>query len=285
MKLDALDVRLVHVHTSDGWRLDAAWHDASGGGDTAALVLHGKTGNFYSGPSRFVSAGLAVASIPALALNMRCHDLGYGRGDKESGGHLGHEMAGGAWERLSEGHLDIAAAIAWQRTRGFRRIVLVGHSSGGWYSADYAPRDPAIAAFIFISPLLTNRTAIPGWFPTQAEQDAIYMKASSMIVDGQGHLLLPLPRWYFAISAQSLVERMDEAPGHFDACMAAVTAPVLMLTGGRESRVPDWIATTDRLPTPHKRYVEIPGSEHNFVDFEDQVVSAITAFLEDHNLP
>lgn len=278
--MSALPATLVTLSTDDGWRIDAGHLAPPRPSRAGVLVVHGKTGNFYSGPSRFVAAAVRGAGYHALALNMRCHDLGYARDDKEAEGHLGGELAGGAWETIADGHRDLRAGIDYLRDLGCDRIVLVGHSSGGFYVADYADRDPDVTAFVFLSPLLTNRTAIPHWFPTQEEQDRAYAKAQSMIAEGKGHLLIALSHWYYAISARSLVERMDEKPGRWQAAMTKTRAPVLMLVGGRESRVPQWKEATANLRSPVRDYVEIAGCGHYYVGFEDAIAAAVTGFLQ-----
>jgi alpha-beta hydrolase superfamily lysophospholipase len=103
-----------------------------------------------------------------------------------------------------------------------------------------------------------------------------------MVVDGRGDDLIPLTLWYKAISATSLLERMAEPPGRFEEAMSATRAPVLMLVGGRESRVADWERMTNQLPSPEKKFVVIDGSEHNFIGFEEQAVDAIAGFLRTH---
>ncbi len=274
-----LPVTLVQFEAADGWILDAALHQPDNPTGLAAIVLHGKGSDCYTGVPRFVSAALARAGVITLALNMRCHALGYSRHDQESPGMLRQPMAGGAWERLADGPVDIAAAIAWLRRRATRGILLAGHSSGGWYAADYADRDPDIAGFALLSPLLANSTALAGWFPTQEERDRAYLHAKSLVVDGRGDDLIPLRKWYKAISAASLVERFEEPPGRFEAALGASRAPVLLVAGSRESRVPDWQAMFDRLaPGRPRQFVLIEGAEHNYIGYEDQVGAALEAF-------
>ena len=129
------------------------------------LYLHGKGGNFYTGPGRFLSIGLADKDCLHLSMNMRCHDVGYTRYDMESpdisvGGAV---VDGGAWERTAEGWKDIDAGIAYLQEQGCTRVVLAGHSSGGLYTGVYEDRRGIIAGRVFLSPLMTSRTAFQVW--------------------------------------------------------------------------------------------------------------------------
>lgn len=278
-------VNLVKLKTEDGWTLNGAYFSAetAGSSRTGALLLHGKTGNFYSGPGSFIAPALSAAGYDALTLNMRTHDLGYGLSDREAPlGSFDHPMWGGAWEILDQGHHDLRAGLGFLRDAGCSRTVLIGHSSGGFYLADYAARDPDVAAFLFISPLLTNRTALRRWFDDDAAEREAYDKAKQMIADGHGRNLIPLRTWYLAISAESLVDRIDERPGWFDDSIAETRAPILMLCGGLETRVEDWRQALERMPSPDKQFVVVPGAEHAYIGHEDEAISAVVDFLDAH---
>src|SRR4051794_19486689 len=97
---DDVAIRLVTLRRSDGWPLEGGlyWPPAEVAG-LGLVFVHGKGHNFYLGPSRFLPPRLVPHGYPCLALNMRCHDLGYTRGDipfrgVETGDCL---MDGGAW--------------------------------------------------------------------------------------------------------------------------------------------------------------------------------------------
>lgn len=278
-----LAVELVRLRAEDGWPLDAAF--VAGTSDLGVVVVHGKTGDFYSGVSRIALEALAAAGYTVVSLNMRCHGLGHGHPGARPPGFMGIPMAGGAWERIADGHKDLRAAVSFLRGQGVGDVALLGHSSGGFYVADYADRDPDIRGFLFSSPLLGNTTAVPRWFPTEAERDQARAHAQALVDRGDGHLLISLPTWYYAISAASLLERMDEPPGRFETSMGATRAPVLMLCGSTETRVEEWEATLGRLPSPLRRFVVIPGADHTFVDHEAEHAAAVVEFLTEIGFP
>ena len=126
---------LVTFHTADRFPLDGlVYTPDAGAADRAALLVHGKVMNFYTGPGRILPPHLAALGWSCLAMNRRGHDLG--------GIRNGRESYGGSWETFGDSQLDIAAGIAELRRRGFSKIVLVGHSFGGIAAAAYAADHP-----------------------------------------------------------------------------------------------------------------------------------------------
>lgn len=253
-------------------------HPRSGLG---VLYLHGKGGNFYTGPGRFLSIGLADQDCLHLSMNMRCHDIGYTRYDMESpdifvGGAL---CDGGAWERTAEGWKDIDAGITYLLEQGCTRVVLAGHSSGGLYTGVYEDPRAVVVGRVFLSPLLTSRTAFRVWFQSQEERDEVRARAEEMVAAGLGERLVPLPVWYYAISARSLLERVAEPDDYFEKGLRAWTSPVLAVWGEAESRVADWKDVFGALRDRPCRMVGIPGAGHHYAGSEDLVVQAVREFL------
>jgi pimeloyl-ACP methyl ester carboxylesterase len=280
---DEVTIRLLSLRRDDGWPLEAAYYAPAPGApsrDVGLVFVHGKGENFYSGPARWTPPRLTPHGYPCLALNMRCHDLGYTRADIPFRGVETTEclMDGGAWERLAEGKLDVAAAVAYLRAHDVPRVVVAGHSSGGFYAADYAATDPALAGVVLLSPVITNQRPFPYWFASEAERDAAVARARAMVAAGQGHQLIAVPRWFHAISAASLVERADEPPGWFEGNLRRLQMPTLLLYGDRESRPDLWNALLEGVPAARKGRAVV-HSEHSYIGQEDAVAAAILDFV------
>ena len=93
----------------------------------AVLVVHGSVGNYLTGVPRRISFGLAKAGFTVMSVNTRMANYGV-----IFGGGLMHRTP-----------LDIDAALAVLRRRGFRRIVLLGFSLGATMVTHYqALRQP-----------------------------------------------------------------------------------------------------------------------------------------------
>src|SRR5262245_14356362 len=113
-----MHVELVRTVTSDGLRLDGALTPirsvGEGPGSTAALLLHGVAGNFYTSSMfeplipKLQDIGLAVLSV-----NTRGHDSVFGA----SLGNVRRRL-GAAYETVDDCRHDVAAWIDFLKTRG-----------------------------------------------------------------------------------------------------------------------------------------------------------------------
>jgi hypothetical protein len=76
---DEAAVTLLTFESATGALLDAVLYEPRGGEvATTPLVihLHGKGGNFYTGPGRFIPLLTRDHDVAHLAINFDCHDLG-----------------------------------------------------------------------------------------------------------------------------------------------------------------------------------------------------------------
>ena len=117
--------------TEDGSRWDGMVFLPRGGRERrhrlAVLVVHGSVGNYVSGVPRRVAFALSAAGFTVMTTNTRMANYGV-----IFGGGLMHRTP-----------LDIDAALAILRRRGFRRIVLLGFSMGATMVTHYqALRQP-----------------------------------------------------------------------------------------------------------------------------------------------
>lgn len=275
-------VRLIRIDGAGEVPIDGALAEPANGTAVAAVVhLHGKGGNFYTGPGRFIPDRTPAYPIVHLSINMHCHDLAYTRYDIPSPDFTTDDVPtdGGFWERISQGHLDVAAAVEFLRAQGHERVFLSGHSSGGFYAVDYAARDDRIAGVALLSPLTSNRTALPRWFPGEGELDRALESARRMVAEGRGRHLIPLTSWYYAISAQALLERAADTDDGWEQRLARLGCRALMIWGEAESRHELWTRIVRRIGRPDVATLSLPGCEHHFAGFEDEVAAAVADFV------
>jgi pimeloyl-ACP methyl ester carboxylesterase len=279
---NGLDVKLVRLHADDGQFLDALRYDAADRSCTTAVIhLHGKGSSFLGGPGRFMPP--LWPEVTHLALNMRCRDLAWTNAELPSPDFTEGDVpvAGGMWESIADGHRDVAAAVEHLFALGHTHVFLAGHSSGGFYTADYCARDPRIAGRIFISPLTGNGTAIKVWFPEADSRAAAVVRAEQMVAEGRGHHLLVLPSWFYAMSARSFLERAAEPDGVWLEAVNRSTAPALMVWGSAESRHDLWHDLTQRFTAPIAREAVIEGAEHHFVGDEQELTDIARRFVDE----
>lgn len=104
-------VRIEAVYTPCTARSGAVWGDVRG--ETAVVLAHGFTGA-ADRPALLRAAGVFAQRTAVITFSFRGHGKSGGRstvGDREV--------------------LDLAAAVAWARSLGHRRVVTVGFSMGG----------------------------------------------------------------------------------------------------------------------------------------------------------
>ena len=265
-------VELVELRRDDGLPIDALWYPADER-RVGVLHVHGKGSSVLSGPSRFLPP--LLPGIAHLAVNMRCHDLAYTVGTDD------WAVDGGMWEDLSTGHLDLAAGVAHLRERGIEQVVVSGHSSGGFYAADLMPRDAGIAAWVLLSPLTTNKNPFPLWWPDPEDRDRAAALARAMVAEGRGRDLIPVSGWFHAISAASLVQRLEEPDGVWLENVRHATAPVLMAWGDAEPRHALWEDLFRQFAGGGDRRLVLGGADHYYRGQEGDLAAAIADFLAD----
>jgi pimeloyl-ACP methyl ester carboxylesterase len=277
---------LVHVALGGGEpELAGAWYaPARPSGDVAILHMHGKGGNFYTGPGRFVPLGDAAGEFAQLSLNMRCHDLGYTRYDlpmpdvKE--GVV--PVAGGMWERLSEAVEDVRAGIGWLQERGYPRVLVSGHSSGAYHALEACAGDgPRPAGVALLSTVISYKRHLVAWFGGEEGLAAALARAREYVAAGEGHRLIAMEAWYYGISAESLLERAALPDDAFEGMLGTCKCPILFVSGEREPRVPAWRALYDRLAAPGKRWLVLPDVGHDYGGREAELTAALTTFARD----
>jgi fermentation-respiration switch protein FrsA (DUF1100 family) len=109
------------LRTSDGVRIDACHRSGPDAGHDIGIVLaHGFTGSWRGGPQSRI-ATLLARSAGVVSFDFR----GHGR----SGGHstVGDREI-----------LDVAAAVAWARALGYRKVATLGFSMGASVVIRYA---------------------------------------------------------------------------------------------------------------------------------------------------
>jgi pimeloyl-ACP methyl ester carboxylesterase len=273
---------LVHVPVSGvAETLAGAWYPPAVDTGVALLHLHGKGGNFYMGPGLFLPERDQAGEFAQLSLNMRCHDLGYTRYDLPmpdvSQGVIA--MGGGMWERLTDGVPDVMAGVDWLHARGYENVFLVGHSSGAYYAAETcATRPEAAAGAVLLSTVISYKRNLDTWFPGNGLEAAV-AQARAWSAAGEGHRLLPIDAWYYAISADSLLERLTEPDGIFARMLEATTVPVMFAAGERESRVPQWRALYDLMDTDRKHWLVLPGVSHDYTGAERELADELFGFV------
>ncbi len=258
---------LVDVRTSDGIPLTGVLADVPlperPARFDAALLMHGAGGGFDEGILGVFAATLEAGGIATLRADNRGHDI-VNRGDGRG------RMLGTAFERLDDCVHDWRAWIDLLAERGYRDLLLVGHSLGGVKCAFYLAheQDARVRGCVLASPprLNTERMLASergGEFAkTLAEAQALVAAGRP---DDLVHTTFPLP----SIAGARAYIAKYAAGTRYDvfANLADVTCPVLAFTGDREFGDPlfrdhpgDYETLRDRKADVE--HVVVPGGDH-----------------------
>ncbi|MBX2921368.1 MAG: alpha/beta fold hydrolase [Chitinophagaceae bacterium] len=152
----------------------------------AIIWVHGWGVNFYS-PS-YISIGRAFAErgYTFISVNTRMHDLanvqGYKNGRRVRGG--------GYWGIASDQTTDISAWIGFVESRGFKKIILIGHSAGAAAVREYQSeeQDIRVAGLVLASGSVD---------PSPSIDSSQYIQAASLLAEGKGEELIKDPKRSF----------------------------------------------------------------------------------------
>ena len=251
----------------------------------AIIWVHGWGVNFYS-PS-YVSIGRAFADrgYTCISVNTRMHDLanveGYKNGKRVRGG--------GYWGIASDQTKDISAWIDFAESRGFKKIILIGHSAG------------AAAVREFQSEKQDNRIlglalASGSVDPAPPIDSSQYVQALPLIAENKGEELIKDPKRSFPsyISAATLMDIANSPPKYkdffgvhtTDPGITRIHCPIFAFYGtngdvGNEKTLELLKASIQKqLGGPMSVTTAIiKGAEHMYMGSEIQVVTAITNWI------
>jgi len=211
--------------------LDGLYYEPEGRAAGAALLFHGNTMNFYVGALRFLPPMLVKLGLACLAFNRRGHDILSTRNSRVP--------EGGAFQLAREGIEDNRSAARWMAERGFPHPVIIGHSNGGMLAVRHVADHPETPALALLSAHgggrnIVQRGAQSGLMAGDRVEE-LAARARDMVKAGLGRELILMPGWWYAISAESFLDRMTETPDTLELA-PKVRCPTLYIRGDREPR-------------------------------------------------
>lgn len=265
---------LVTIPT-DTTPLDGAFYEPEGGASAGAVLLfHGNTMNFYVGAPRFLPPALTRLGYACLAFNRRGHDI---LGTRNS-----RVAEGGAYQTAREGIEDNRLAAQWLAARGFAHPAVIGHSNGGMLAVRHVADHPRTPALVLLSAHgggkdIVQRGGRSGLMVGERVEE-FAERARAMVGAGRGRELMLMPGWWYAISAESFLDRLTETPDVLELA-PRVKCPVLYIRGDREPRE-QYPAEDFKERAGGPCTVEIvPDCDHFYNGREDAVTRAVTAWL------
>jgi pimeloyl-ACP methyl ester carboxylesterase len=262
---------LVTAQSEDGLTLEGmAWEGSRH--DLGFVLIHGIASRFYARAVACVAEAVAARGFPAVSGNTRGHDYG-ALVSRAQGGFV---LQGAAWEDPSEGPRDVAGWVAWAPGGlGVDRVVLVGHSLGGWKCTLFQSQrqDPAVAGLALLSP---GFRPTPVWW-----RDDHVAAATSLVESGRGDELLAEPRTRIGrLSARSYLARHPERwSDTLPDLLRRVSQPVFASYGtGADIGGPEQLTVLAGL-APHITTRLVDGADHNYTGCWDAVAAALVEWV------
>ena len=269
-------IEMVRLQTADGITLTGVLRRPHTVRKKAGVVMiHGYSGNFYSGIMAFLPQAIADCGFAVLALNMRDHD----RVPKKN--------------LFEENRYDIAAAVDEMARRGYRPMYLYGHSMGTNRVLYYqtVTKDPRIAGMILTGPpgnLYKWNVRIFG----QESAARVLGHALELKDNGKGNewMLIDLgPLGKTLYTANHLVSlRGPETVSDPFKNIAKISKPILIVHGLADRlalpEVADQLRQSAGTETQVK-VVKIAGANHRFSRHQQDLVNAVNKWLTNQMNP
>ena len=264
------------------------------GTGVAALWVHGLTGSFYSGATRLkeIAAALDHNDVALAAFNTRGHDVAASYGVSRSKKHI---FAGGGFERFEDCLKDIRAAVNFLSREGYKKVFLIGHSTGANKSAYYAARagDRRVKGAALIGPL--SDTAI--------EMDRLGKKFKANLTraknfaakNGRGAVLPASMGPHFMSAGRYLSlatpgGKEDVFPYYNPQAnwkvVSKIKTPLAVIVGSKDQylsgrRAKDLIAVFESRAAATRAFtgIIVPGANHGFSGTEKKLAQAVAAFI------
>jgi len=280
----------VRFSTPKRFQLDGLWFFVPKS-KQALIFIHGLGGSMFW-PSLVYQ--LAGNNTSVLAFNNRGHDEISSLRRVNKNGKTTRILAGSAHEVFTDCVDDIQAAINFCKKQGFKKIILVGHSTGCQKAVYYlakAKNQKQIAKVILLCPISDYADAITF---NKEKIKKVEKIARQLVKVGKKHQLLPSEIWPQTHDAQRFLslftfDSKEEifcyaTPSRRPTTLQKVVIPMFLVFGEKDeyldrplSEVVKWFML--KLEDKNVIIKTIKGASHGFAKRERVVINDIRSWL------
>ena len=266
--------QLISILT-DTIPLDGAFYEPEQGAVTgAALLFHGNTMNFYTGPPRFLPPVLTKLGLACLAFNRRGHDILTTRASRT--------VEGGAYQFTNEAIADNNYAAAWLADHGFKRPIVIGHSNGGMLGVRHVVDHPQTPALVLLSAapggMVKDNSGGKERIFAADRMTEITVKAKKLVEAGRGRELIFMPGWWYVISAESFLDRIVSMPDTVGLA-SSIYCPVLTIRGDKEEKAVYPVEKFQQHCGGQCTVEIVSDCDHFYNDREDYIAQLVSSWL------
>ncbi|MFA4937077.1 MAG: alpha/beta fold hydrolase [Patescibacteria group bacterium] len=291
-------ISLERILTSDGLWLDGLFFKPQTKTNKAIIWVHGLLGNFYGGGERVRILGKICTENNFSFVSFNTRGAGVmSRFSKQTSANIKHKnrkTIGGGLENFKESIWDIEAMIKFLQRRGFKKIYLVGHSTGAnkvlYYM--YKRCDRYVAGISLVGPM----NDFAGKKQELGSRYNSIIKKVKVLAKKNPHKLLPyllspVPTTaarYLSLYTPGTPE--DVFPYYNKKAkfkeLASVRAPILVLIGERDEyldRSPqNFVNIFKSKAVKTKKFVGqiIKSADHGFYNKEKNLAEAIVNWIK-----
>ena len=281
--LAGMKTELITIRAADGTELDGAYYTSDA--DTRPVadrkvvyLIHGRTMSFLTGLPRALPPILVPEGYDALALNQRASGVIAFRDDLRG--------VGDARSSCADILTDVKAGLDHLARLGYRKLILVGHSSGAFFAGHFGAKEAGVEALVLASPYpFCNAIPLP-----RPEWDPILAQARQLVGEGKGDQLILLPQGRgfttWVISASTALEALKPPPPPLFVALGQWKRPALVFYGDAplEQQL-QGLARPLLAPADGREVMSFPGTDHFYKGRMDTVTAAIKAWLLRHAPP
>jgi len=285
---------LIAFKTSDGYELHGFLIKGKNKKKKSGKVLisiHGMTGNFYSWPgSRLMAKIFLQNGYDFFKINTRGHDVvsKYYRNIKgKSESYLG----GTAYEKFEDSWKDIAGAVSEMKEKGYKKIILFGHSTGCQKAAYYAYKTNSkdISAVVLMAPadgFNTNKKELGRkFYPTLRLARRLAQRNQKLIPLEDGFNSMSPKRFLSIADLKSVEARLFNYEDNKMKEFSKIKVPICAVFGSNEEYktkpVRIYLKQLAKV-TRSKKFVavEIKGADHAFKNHEAETAKVVVKWLD-----